>query len=231
MKLTRAAIKQGLESVPIETILLGAPAAKKQLTPKQRKFAEGIAMGKSKAGAYRDAYNTKAKPEHQSLEGQRLYAHPLVAQQIAALQVAEEARKHATPAALRALVIERLTLHAIDDNIQPAQRLRALELLGKVTEVAAFTERREVVTHSDSRAIRERLIESLRASLTADATDAGASLLAELSAADTAGEIVDVQARAVDSESPAGRLENENLAETSTDTPAPQNPGRDSAGH
>jgi preprotein translocase subunit YajC len=31
-------------------------------------------------------------------------------------------------------VIERLTATAIDDEIKPAQRLRALELLGKVTE-------------------------------------------------------------------------------------------------
>lgn len=182
MRLNRKVISETLEAVPIENVLLGAPSAEKRLTPKQRKFAEAIAMGESKAGAYRKAYNSKGTPSTASRRGQDLTKHSAIAAQIDALRLAEEARKHATPAALRSLVIERLTLHAIDDSINPAQRLRALELLGKVTEVAAFTERREVVTHSDSRQIRERLVESLRAALQSGATDAtpAASLLAEL---------------------------------------------------
>lgn len=182
MRLNRKVISETLEAVPIENVLLGAPSAEKRLTPKQRKFAEAIAMGESKAGAYRKAYDSKGTPATASRRGQDLTKHSAIAAQIDALRLAEEARKHATPAALRSLVIERLTLHAIDDSINPAQRLRALELLGKVTEVAAFTERREVVTHSDSRQIRERLVESLRAALTSGATDATpvSSLLAEL---------------------------------------------------
>lgn len=128
-------------------------------------------MGKSKAGAYRDAYNTQAKPHHQSLEGQRLAASPAIARQIDALQLANEARKYATPAALRSLVIERLTATAIDDDIKPAQRLRALELLGKVTEVAAFTERREIIKTTDAGSARAALLDNLRAALRAQAID------------------------------------------------------------
>ncbi len=92
-----------------------------------------------------------------------------------------------TPAALRALVIEQLTAMAVDETVKHAQRLRALELLGKVTEVAAFTERREVVTVSDSGQARDRLIDSLRAALRSDAIDAdvvGETLLAELKPSD-----------------------------------------------
>ncbi len=171
-KLTRAAVAEGLQSVPIDVVLLGAASAKQtKLTHKQRAFAEGIAMGKSKAAAYRDAYDTQAKPHHQSLEGQRLAASPAIARQIDALTLANEARKYATPAALRSLVIERLTATAIDDEIKPAQRLRALELLGKVTEVAAFTERREIIKTESAGDARQSLLTNLRAALRSSAID------------------------------------------------------------
>jgi len=125
-------------------------------------------MGETKAGAYRKAYNTQSSGKVQSNDGQRLVANPVVAMQIQAFKTAAEAKRYATPAALRNLVIERLTATAIDDDIAPAQRLRALELLGKVTEVAAFTERREVVTVTDSGSLRERLLETLRTAITTD---------------------------------------------------------------
>ena len=171
-KLTRAAVAEGLQSVPIDVVLLGAASAKQtKFTAKQRAFAEGVAMGKSKAAAYRDAYDTQAKPHHQSLEGQRLAASPAIARQIDALTLANEARKYATPAALRSLVIERLTATAIDDEIKPAQRLRALELLGKVTEVAAFTERREIIKTESAGDARQSLLTNLRAALRSSAID------------------------------------------------------------
>lgn len=172
-KLTRKTISEAMQTVPIESVLLGVSnSGERRLTAKQRKFAEQIALGQSKAGAYRAAYNSQAKPHHQSLEGQRLAANPAIARQIDALRLAAEARKYATPAALRSLVIERLTAHAIDDTIQPAQRLRALELLGKITEVAAFTERREIVRTVDAAGAREALLESLRSALRATSIDA-----------------------------------------------------------
>jgi hypothetical protein len=45
---------------------------------------------------------------------------------------------------------------------KPAPRLKTLELLGKITEVALFTERREVVQVKDSEAMRSKLLQSLR---------------------------------------------------------------------
>jgi hypothetical protein len=68
-------------------------------------------------------------------------------------------------------VIERLTATAIDDEIKPAQRLRALELLGKVTEVAAFTERREIIKTESAGDARQSLLTNLRAALRASAID------------------------------------------------------------
>jgi hypothetical protein len=171
-KLSRRKVAEALQAVPVDVVLLGAVGAKStKLTAKQKAFAEGIAMGKSKAGAYRDAYSSKAKPHHQSLEGQRLASNPAIAQQITALELANEAMRYATPAALRALVIQKLTEHAISEDVKPAQRLQALKLLGTVTEVAAFTERREIIKTTDAGAARAALLENLRQALRSSATD------------------------------------------------------------
>lgn len=172
-RLTRKQIAAGLETVPLEVVLLGAAGAgSPKLSAKDREFARQIALGESKAAAFRKSRPSKAKPETQSRRGQEIAKRGPVQAQIEAFKVAIEAQKYATPAHLRALVIEQLTRHAIDPVVQPAQRLKALELLGKVTEVAAFTERREVVQVQDSRQIRERLVSSLRLALaSADAID------------------------------------------------------------
>lgn len=171
-KLSRADVARGLETVPIAQVLIGAHNTKTtKLTSKQAKFAQALALGDSKAGAYRAAYDTHSKPGIQSLEGSRLAAHPKIALQVEALKLAAEARNYATAPALRQLVIERLTAHAIDGDIPPAQRLRALELLGKITEIAAFTERREIVRVTDSATARDKLLISLREVLQAQAID------------------------------------------------------------
>jgi len=124
---------------------------------------------------------------------------PHIAAQVEAFKIALEAQRYATPAALRALVIERLTAAALNPAHAPAQQLRALELLGKVTEVAAFTERREIIKSDSPADARERLLTSLRAAISAG--DQGASLLAEL--ARRPAVIIDAQADAVLEPEPA----------------------------
>jgi hypothetical protein len=181
MKLTRKAINEGLSAVPMDTILLGiSGASTSRLTHKQREFARNIALGDTKAGAYRKAYDSTGKPVTQSRRGQELTKSGAIQAQIDAFKLAIEAQKYASPLALRSLVIERLTATAIDDNIKPAQRLRALELLGKVTEVAAFTERREIIKTDSSDTARDKLVQSLRMAIATQAGAGGASLLAEL---------------------------------------------------
>ena len=185
-KLTRKEIREGLEAVPIESVILGAASkGEKRLTAKQREFARQIALGETKAGAYRKSRETKAKPETASRRGQDLAKNSAVAAQVEAFRAAFEAQKYATPAHLRALTIHELTKHALDESFPPAQRVKALELLGKITEVALFTERREVVQVTDAGQIRERLMASLRLALKRDAIDVDAhsadDLLAEIS--------------------------------------------------
>jgi hypothetical protein len=107
--------------------------------------------------------------------------------QIEAFKLAIEAEKSRTPAHLRALVVQKLTEKALDPECPPAQQIKALELLGKITEVALFTERREVVQVKDSGEIRERLMDSIRLAIKSSAQDVEVidadSLLAEISGA------------------------------------------------
>ena len=158
MKLTRKQIKEGLEATPIDTLLLGSP---KTLTKKQKDFAEALAKTGNKAEAYRQAYDTNTKPAIQSLEGQRLAKNPIIAMQVEAIKLSLEAQKYLLPAHLRALTIQKLTEKALDPDVNHAQQIKALELLGKITEVALFSERKEITATDTSANAKDRLIQSL----------------------------------------------------------------------
>lgn len=183
-RLTRKEIQEGLKAVPIEQILLGrVDSPKTKLTPKQMRFAEEIARGHSKAEAYRRSRNSKAKPASASRQGQELMKNPAIVSQVEAFRLAIEAERLRTPAQLRALTIHELTKGAINPEMPPAQRVKCLELLGKITEVALFTERREVVQIKRSEDIKSRLVSILSKAVKANAQDAqvaGESLLKEL---------------------------------------------------
>jgi hypothetical protein len=187
MKLTRKQIREGLDQVPMEAVLLGAAnRGEISLSPKDVEFARQLALGEKKAAAYRKSRpGSRAKPHSASRTGQRLAASVAVQSQVEAFKAAIEAQKYATPLHLRALVITELTKAAINEDFPPATRVNALKLLGTITEVAAFTERREVRQVSDSAAIKEKLLASLRLAVHSSAIDVSAndaaSLLAELS--------------------------------------------------
>lgn len=171
--------------MPMNTLLLGASSKTTKLTPKQMKFAEEIAKGESKAEAYRKAYNSKGKPKTQSTEGQKLTKDQAIALQIDAFKVAMEAQKYQTPAHLRMHIIHSLTQKTLNPEVPHAQQLKALELLGKITEVSLFTQRIEHIKTDSSEAMREKLIKSLSMAMnsTGDkkiAEYSAESLLAEL---------------------------------------------------
>jgi len=187
MKLSRKVMKEALDTVPMEVVLYGAAGASGEikLSAKDREFARAIALGESKAGAYRKSRPTsKARPENQSRKGVALLKRDTVQAQVEAFKRAIEAQKYQTPAHLRALVIHQLTEAALNPDFPPATRVNALKALGTVTEVAAFTERREVIKSTDSTEARERLLASLRMAMQSQAVDVDANdLLAELAPA------------------------------------------------
>jgi hypothetical protein len=161
-KLTRAQIKTGFDSIPIETLLSSGIGKEPQLTTKQREFARGVAMGKTKAQAYRDSYKANPAPSTILSDPYTVAAHPRVQREIAAYKLAIEAEKHRTPAQLKALLVQQLVAHSLDDDFPPASRVQCLKLLGSLFEVGAFVERKEITTVSRSDDIRTRLLDRLR---------------------------------------------------------------------
>lgn len=189
-KLTRKQISEALDQMPIGHLLAGS--AGRELTAKQKQFARLIAQGNTGASAYRMAYNTKSSKKTQGDAASRVKADARVSAEIERLKALQEIRESQSPAQIRQTVIERLQLEATDSTNPPAARIRALELLGKVTEVAAFTERREQTVVHSSEAIKAQIMDRLKA-ITIDvvpveqSTEA-LSLAAELNAADDAVE-------------------------------------------
>ena len=185
-KLSRKAIKQGLDQVPFADIM--GPQVSKALTPKQKNFAMNLAKGDKGAEAYRKAYNSKGKPHTQAEAAYKLRNRPDIARMQEAYQLAIEGQKYQTPEALRALVIESLVGVIIDPEANHSQVVAAAKVLGTVTEVSAFTERSERRLITSSEDARAKVMGELKRLMLSDATDATVldnqadSLLAELAA-------------------------------------------------
>ena len=161
-KLSRKEITEGLEQIPINQILLGSGKAGQTLTKKQKAFAEEVVRTGNKSASYRKTYNTKGKATTAHRDALKIASNPKVSTYIQALEQAKEAETYLLPARLRSIAIHRLTGLALNDDINPAQQLKALELIGKMTEVALFTERRELVKVTDSEQMRDQLMKSIR---------------------------------------------------------------------
>lgn len=145
-------------------------------------------MGATKAQAYRNNYNAKS-PHTMTSKPYHLAADDRVKAEIEAIKRAIAAQEYQTPAALRALVIQSLVGVITNPDSQPGQITAAAKVLGTVTEVAAFTERKEVRTITSSEDARAKIMQELRQLTAADVEDVTAidsdadSLLAELAAA------------------------------------------------
>jgi len=182
MRLDRQRLAEAVETIPLDSLL--GKGANKSLTSKQKRFAREVARGATKADAYRSAYpNAKSNYTITNAPYQLMH-NPRIANEIEALQLAEQAAALQTPAQLRALVIQTLVQTAIDPDTKPAVRVQAAKVLGTVTEVAAFTERKEVRTISSSEDARAKVMAEIKALMlgTDTAEDiAATSLLDELS--------------------------------------------------
>jgi hypothetical protein len=176
--------------MPVDRLLLGGAAHGIGLTKKQKAFADEVVKSGNKSASYRKAYDHKGKPETAARDAQKVANNPKVATYIQALEAAEQAKAYLVPARLRDLAIHRITEKALDDSVPPAQQLKALELLGKITEVSLFTHRTETVHLTSSEDIKQQLMKSLRLALAGSITDVEAKpvddLLAEIAAGNDA---------------------------------------------
>lgn len=145
--------------------------SRKDLTPKQVAFAQEVAKGTSKAEAYRVSHKRTASKTTLAAEPYRLAADPRIALEVEAYKLAIEASKHRTPAALRELVIQSLVQVVIDPDAKQSTKVAAAKVLGTVTEVAAFTERKEIRTIRSSEDTKAKIMGQLREMLNAGAED------------------------------------------------------------
>ena len=135
-----------------------------KLTSKQFAFVQAILKGANQSDAYREAYNAENMSDQAIwTEAGRLFRHPEVSRRISTGRAAQERQAVHSGASLR-LHVERelyeLTTKADSDQA----KLRALELLGKLDKVAAFTERVEQVSDNRTPAeIEVELEDKLRA--------------------------------------------------------------------
>lgn len=197
IKLNRSQIREGLKQIPIESIIMGE-GKKKALTTKQKGFIKDVAMGKTKAQAYRDNYNSKTTKKLQGDAGYKLSAKPVINAEIEAFKLALEAQAHYEGANLKALILHQLTIHALSPETPPASRIRALELLGKSYDVGLFVERKEITTINSSHDAKNKLMKQLkdalkRNAITVDYDMTGESLLDEIKGTPPPNQITEPQ--------------------------------------
>jgi hypothetical protein len=162
-KLTRAQIKAGLDQVPIESLLSSGEGKQPKITGKMKAFAHALAVGQTKAAAYRGSYNPK--PAHSTMvtAPYKLAGDPRIQREVEAYKLAIEAEKHRTPAQLKALLVQQLVEHSLNEDFPPAQRMKALQLIGNLFEVGAFLEQKQTTVIHKSADIRARLLDRLQA--------------------------------------------------------------------
>lgn len=202
--------KQYLETIGPDQVGMLLTSSRSQLTAKQKAFAYHVAEGATKAEAYRKAYRADVAPSTLKAQPYILAADERIAREIEAYRLAAEAAKHRTAEDLRSLVIQTLVQQVIDPDCPPAVRTQAAKTLGNVTEVAAFTERRESVVHHSSDKLRAQILEQVQALMQPRQVSGetieqdAASLLDELSASrpDTDGPSKQAQDTPNDADTP-----------------------------
>ena len=197
IKLNRSQIREGLKQLPIESLIMGE-GKKRTLTTKQKGFIRDVALGETKAQAYRNNYNSKTTKKLQGDAGYKMSIKPVINAEIEAFKLALEAQAHYEGGNLKALIMHQLTQHALNEDNPPASRIRSLELLGKSYDVGLFVERKEITTINNSMDAKNKLMKQLREALnrnalTVDYDMTGESLLEEIKGTPTPSETSEPQ--------------------------------------
>lgn len=169
-KLTKAQIRESLDSVPVSHIL--GKGASRELTAKQKAFALEVAKGSTGAEAYRRVYSSRAKPKTSGDAASRLKGDSRIAAEIQAYEAALLGETYRTPAALRALVVQTLAGVLVDPDAKQAVKVQAAKAIGAMTDVSLFTHRTETKIIKSSDDARAELMAQIREITKASATDA-----------------------------------------------------------
>lgn len=117
-----------------------------RLTEKQEKFAKEVAAGRTLSDAYRVAYNSENMLDTTIWqESSKLMDNPKVAERVKQLlDHREKAFLQADAKRIRVHVIDRLLAESTSEKNRGGERIKALELLGKLDVVGMFKEKTEV---------------------------------------------------------------------------------------
>jgi hypothetical protein len=179
-KLTRAQIREGLDTIPVETLLSSGQGKQPKITGKMKAFAHAVALGETKANAYRKAYKPDASKRTLACKPYELMRDERVKREVEAYRLALDTEKHRNPIQLKALLVQQLVQHSLDEDFPPAQRMKALQLIGQLFEVGAFLERKETTVVHKSTDIRTRLLERLGTVSDVKTKDDGLTLMQEI---------------------------------------------------
>jgi len=158
-RLSRKQIREQIASTPLEEILHVPVRA---LTSKQKEYCRQVATGKPKSKAYRDAYQSKAKPTTIGTEVQRMGKNPLIILETEAQKRAIEFEKSYSARQLKSIVISQLTKEALNPDAKPSERISALKALGSVAELGVFKTIKETRIIKDSASAKADLLDKLR---------------------------------------------------------------------
>jgi hypothetical protein len=187
-KLTRKQAKELLKQRPIEHILTGESQT---LTKKQKDFAYQLAVGETKAQAYRKAYRggkPSVKKKVDGNRGSKLAKHEGIMKECEAIKAGLAFQEAYSLGQIKALVVQRLTQEALNEDNQGATRVNALKTLGTVAGVDAFVHRSETKVIKDSGELKAELLAKLKEAMADNARtiDADAqALLAEIEGNET----------------------------------------------
>lgn len=143
----------------------GGPLNEHGLTKREEDFCQLVAQGKSYTDAYKGAYDASNMiPSTTWCRAWTVAHRPRVEERIRFLteEIATNEKTRGTRA--KAFIEEALWAEATKEGSKPTDRLKALELLGKMDHVGAFKERSEVVTEASTpEEVKARIAELLKA--------------------------------------------------------------------
>ncbi len=157
---------QAIPPAAVDLISKGVPAHRVltphiPLTPKQKALVDAMAAGATKREAYLASHEPdKASSKTITMMASRAAASPNVQAALSQQQAVERLRYSQNPLQIREFVVDSLQ-HEARTAQRPADRLRALELLGKLADVGAF-ETRSVVEHRSASDTKAKLAAKLQ---------------------------------------------------------------------
>ena len=134
------------------------------LTAKQECFCQHVAKGSNLSDAYRAAYDaSNMKPNIINNEACKLMARRDIADRVNTLIIEGRTKTSLDAMRIRHHVIDKLWQESQTPTNSAAVRVRALELLGKMTDVSLFTERvqTETVAARDATEIEQAIRDKL----------------------------------------------------------------------